>query len=276
VINITGQTFGRLLVLGIHLPHEGKWAKWDCLCSCGEVRTVLGTSLRDGSTLSCGCITVKEMVGERFGRLLVVSRHPAEGTAMWNCICDCGMERTVLGTSLRAGRTRSCGCYIRDAVIARQTTHGESGTPEYMAYRKAQQRCSTDPESEYYKRYAARGIKFSFTSVEEFIADVGRRPSDKYSLDRVDNDRGYEPGNIRWATTDEQMENRGITRRLTVEGETLTVAQWSKRIGIKGDVIRGRIGLGWTARQAIGLDERPATSKGRASNGRFLEGVSHV
>ena len=126
--------------------------------------------------------------------------------------CKCGARTEVDLSKLRAGKTRSCR---RCSMLGKNTTHGESGkntTPEYRAWYSSIQRCS-DPGHWAYQWYGSRGIQVceewrSEGGYERFLAHVGRRSSDRHSLDRIDNDSGYAPGNVRWATAKEQANNR--------------------------------------------------------------------
>jgi len=158
-----------------------------------------------------------DMVGRTFGRLIVLRRDEiltshTSRSARWWCKCDCGEERSVLGRNLRSGVSTSCGCRHQD-IMAQRLKHGYArrngkSTPEYAAYYSAQQRC-TNPKNQGYGYYGKRGIKFLYTSFQQFLADVGPRPSPKHSLDRYpDNDGNYEPGNCRWATQSEQNKNK--------------------------------------------------------------------
>lgn len=122
--DLSGQRFGRLVVLGVSDKPRAKHTFWNCLCDCGTVVAVLGASLANGNTQSCGCYNKERisethsinLLGQRFGRLLVVSRgtKDAHGNILWNCLCDCGVNYVVSGASLRRGATQSCGCYKRE------------------------------------------------------------------------------------------------------------------------------------------------------------------
>lgn len=172
------------------------------------------------------------LVGQRFSRLLVVARAPngPSGQTAWRCICDCGALVDVVAMALKARRsaTQSCGCLKREldrGMAQRMTTHGHAArgrryrSPEYNAWAAAIQRC-TNPKNGRYRDYGGRGItvyrgwRDSFAA---FLFDVGPRPSPKHSLDRRDNDRGYEPGNVRWATRVEQDANKRRRRPLRKE-----------------------------------------------------------
>lgn len=157
-----------------------------------------------------------DIAGQKFGRLTVLDRRGSRKTkngtvAMWLCQCSCGEQTITRGSSLRAGTAQSCGCKNREETSARLIAfnfrHGQTHTPEYQACQHAKRRC-TSPKDRGWKDYGGRGIEFRFHSFEEFFAHVGPRPSPKHSLDRLDNDGHYELENVRWATKQEQMQNR--------------------------------------------------------------------
>jgi hypothetical protein len=156
-------------------------------------------------------------IGSRFGRWIVeASDTPSStGERRWNCRCACGNTGTVAASNLRRGISRSCGCLMREAVGARNRKHGGRGTREYNAWQAMIQRCG-NANHVAFKNYGGRGIVVCnqwISSFEAFIAHVGARPSALHSLDRIDNDRGYEPGNVRWATSSEQAKNRRAAKR---------------------------------------------------------------
>lgn len=161
-----------------------------------------------------------DLTGQRFGRLLVLDRatNDAQGRARWRCACDCGNEAVITRHHLRDGRTKSCGCLRRDVASELNHTHGFASKggvkPTYRIYRSMLSR-TTNPRDASWKNYGGRGITVCDRwnparggSFENFLADVGERPADNLSLDRIDNDRGYEPRNVRWATATEQARNR--------------------------------------------------------------------
>lgn len=126
-------------------------------------------------------------------------------------------------------------------------------TPEYRAWKAAIERCE-NPKCKYYKNYGGRGVAFcaewrqSFTA---FLAAVGPRPSRAHSLDRIKNELGYEPGNVRWATRREQNRNRRGLKMITWRGETLCLQEWSERVGISDHTIRTRLQRGWPIDRAL-------------------------
>lgn len=148
-----------------------------------------------------------EMEGKKFGRLFVLSRAGSNkrGLAKWICKCDCGRSLKVNGADLRNGNTASCGCSLN-----KSNGEAKTRTPEYGCWESMISRCE-NKNNKYWHNYGGRGIKVCPTwrnSFVTFLSDVGRRPSREYSLDRINNDGDYEPGNVRWATREQQNQNR--------------------------------------------------------------------
>lgn len=155
----------------------------------------------------------QDLTNQVFNRMTILSHQGknSTGQSLWLCKCVCGTEKIVAAHHLKSGNVQSCGCIRSDSHI----THGGSGTPEYESYNAAKKRCNLELKHlKTYVDYAGRGIEFRFTSFEQFLAEVGPRPEPKmsYSLERIDNDGHYEPGNVRWATKKQQARNRRCDR----------------------------------------------------------------
>ena len=162
---------------------------------------------------------------------------------------------------MTSGNTKSCGCLAREVAreIALKTnfTHRATGTVEYKSYRNAKERC-TNPNNKRWAQYGGRGIEFRLPDFLEFLDHIGPRPSNKHSLDRIDNDGHYEIGNIRWVTNEIQNRNKRTNVMLPYMGETLCITDWGKKIGIHKNAINKRLKRGWAVEKAL---ETPVRKK---------------
>jgi hypothetical protein len=203
-----------------------------------------------------------DLTGQKFGLLKVVEEagRSNAGKVLWRCVCQCGNEVTVVGGDLRSGRTASCGCGIVKATVARSRTHGQSGTRLYRIWCAMVTR-TTNPNSERYADYGGRGITMCpewRTSFEAFVRDMGSTYADGLTIDRIDVNGNYEPGNCRWATYAEQSRNTRRSRRLTFRGQTKTVAEWNELLGLKPGVVLSRIDeCGWSVDRALSTGANP-------------------
>jgi hypothetical protein len=189
--------------------------------------------------------------GQRFGRLIVL-RH-ADRRRFWVCRCDCGNEREIFSSSLIQGETASCGCLRHERWVARRTKHGMAKTREWNAWHRMLGRCY-DPKNISFANYGGRGIQVCPDwrhDFSRFYADIGPAPSPDHSLDRIDTNGHYEPGNCRWATRAEQMRNKRSNCMLEIDGRRMTVAEWARKYGVPHQRVRERLSYGWTPIDAL-------------------------
>lgn len=192
--------------------------------------------------------------GDVFGRWTVVSPAPRKRYfAHWHCRCACGNARDVMARNLSRGSTQSCGCWKREAAGRQARTHGMRHTPEYGVWIGLIARC-TNPRNKGYKNYGARGISPSDEFRHDFPAwllHVGPRPSPQHSIERIDNDKGYIRGNMKWALKLEQANNTTRNHRLTLNGETRNLSEWARILGCKHLLLLKRLNRGWSVEQTL-------------------------
>jgi hypothetical protein len=217
LIDLAGKRFGRWTVLAIWPERRRTARRWLCRCDCGTERVVCGHSLRRGASISCGCAqreaVAKRLInltGKRFGRWKVLALHPERDRTsgvLWLCRCDCGIERVVSRHALRTGDSKSCGC-LRREMSKRPKKHGLSDSRAYRCWSAMKTRCFNSNQIGY-ANYGGRGIGIhpDWLDFENFYADM-LDPPPGLSIDRIDNDGDYAPGNCRWATPSVQAANR--------------------------------------------------------------------
>lgn len=250
-IDLTGKTFTRLTVLS-YLGDRG----WKCVCSCGKEKTVNGSDLRSGNTKSCGCLLrdkpncLIDLTGKTFGRLFVLRRILG---GKYECRCVCGTVKTINGRYLRDGHTTSCGCYHLERLRSDHTTHGKHETPEFVSWCAMRQRCH-DSKSRAYKWYGARGIAVCERwrhSFENFLADMGPKPTPKHTIERIDVNGNYEPSNCKWLERRLQIRNRRNSLFLEFDGERKPMMEWCEDLGMPYRTVQARLSRGWPADQAL-------------------------
>ena len=172
--------------------------------------------------------------------------------------CSCGVRKELWHRNVRSGASRSCGCYNVESLTKRATRHGHRRTggrttPTYETWRDMRKRCG-DRKCKHYANYGGRGITVCErwqVSFENFLADMGERPEGDISLDRIDVNGNYEPGNCRWATRVEQANNKRNNVMLTLNGVTKSQEQWAKELNLSHGAIVRRIKAGWPIERVL-------------------------
>jgi hypothetical protein len=204
------------------------------------------------------------LTGHTYGQLTPMYLAGRRGRNLyWVCRCTCGNESIVSRANLRTGSITSCGCTRYQKSAAKLTRHGMTESTEYRIWGLMKARCYI-PNNPGYADYGGRGVIVCdrwLESFENFLEDMGPRPP-RHSIDRIDVNGNYEPGNCRWADHKTQARNKRSTRYVTAFGRTKCLADWQDETGISGRLISERIGtLGWSPERAL---TEPSRGKPRA------------
>ena len=205
-----------------------------------------------------------DFIGKKFGRWTIVEALPREMGAKkmkrmkYKCVCDCGNTSEVSKTCLVTGRSKSCGCYAKQRASETMTTHGLSRTPMYALWASIKRRV-VNPNVKGFDRYGARGITMcnewlnNFQAFYDYVNDtLGPKPSPQHSIDRIENEGNYEPGNIQWATNEAQSSNRRSNIVVVFQGISDTLTRHCRRLGLNAKVVNLRVSRrGWTPEQAL-------------------------
>lgn len=198
------------------------------------------------------------ITGQQFGML---TAQEYIGRSKWRCLCACGRETIAGSGHLKSGHTKSCGCWKLQRISETHKTHGGTKTRLYNTWQKMRERCNK-PTDKNFNRYGGRGIKVceeweqSFERFQEWAQTNGY--ADDLTIDRIDNDKGYNPENCRWATEKQQSNNRRSNRLITFNGQTKTLAEWSDILGMKPRTITRRLDKwGWNVKDALTIKPQP-------------------
>ena len=200
-----------------------------------------------------------DITGQRFGRLVVIRRveNPSVGHARWHCECQCGTGRVFFGYSLRSGESISCGCWKREKIAKARTKHGCHRRnvpimPEYNVWKTMRQRC-LNPKNPSYPNYGGRGIIICerWNHFENFLADMGSRPTSTSTIERKNVNGHYCQGNCMWIEKRFQGRNTRRNRLLTMGGQTKLLCEWTQETGIGHTTILVRLKAGWLIEDAL-------------------------
>lgn len=205
-----------------------------------------------------------DYTGQRFNRILVLGyAGKRRGYSSWWVKCDCGTIKQISCAAFtnKVKPLQSCGCARLDGTRRASTTHGETtnghASPEYSTYCQAKARCQNH-NTPCYRQYGGRGIEFRFESFEEFLDEVGRKPTPAHSLDRYPNNETghYEKGNVRWATRKQQARHTRRNRLITVDGITKCESEWAENLGLRNSTLNARRKAGWCTECTVTLPFR--------------------
>lgn len=208
----------------------------------------------------------EDLTGRTFGQLKVIrfSGKTECRASLWACLCQCGDEVIVIGSFLKNGVTSSCKRCGLSRRMKSVVKHRMTESKEYKAWSELRAR-TTNPNNRGYKNYGGRGIKVCDRwndSFNAFFEDVGPAPSPDHSIDRINNNGNYEPGNCRWADAKTQARNTRRAIILTHEGKTMTATEWAEATGIPYGALRIRIKvLNWDTAKALTTPIRKSRRK---------------
>lgn len=199
----------------------------------------------------------QDLTGHVYDRLTVLFRgeNGIYNRVEWVCECTCGNIATVCTNNLVRGKTRSCGCLYNEKVVK----HGMHGTPEYVIWCSIKARCYNTAHP-HYLHYGGSGITMCDEWQDDFSAfyrDMGPRPSPEHSIDRRENDKGYDKDNCHWTDDIAQANNRSNNIRYTFDGETKTLAEWCLELNLNYHTVYSRLQQGWDFEKAITKPIRP-------------------
>lgn len=205
-------------------------------------------------------LNIKLTVGLKFNMLTTIKKLENN---YWLFLCDCGNTKKIKGSSVTTGHTKSCGCIKKEKIAESTTTHNLSKTKEYAVWCSIKSRCY-NLKNKFYFNYGGRGIKMSIewkNSFEIFLKDMGKRPIDKHSIDRINNDGDYCKENCRWSTRVEQQNNTRKTVKIEYNNKIKSLKDWCRELNIPYKRVESRIKLGWSIKDVFETPVKKETNK---------------
>lgn len=262
---VIGASYNNVKVIGEkHLIGKTAYFKCECL-KCGKEWDVAAKHIgRIKSCYECHCRSrIIDLTNMKFGRLTPIRFVGRKNDrTLWECVCDCGNHTIVGYSNLVSGITKSCGCYDVECKLQRNKDRRKSATSEefrcfqsisdhplYGIWSSMVTRCS-NPNRKHYDSYGGRGIKvcdrwLGENGFENFVHDMGERPSLKHSIDRIDVNGNYEPSNCRWATTKEQCRNKRTTKYVYLNGNEIPLIELCEMLGLNYFGVIGKLSRGF-------------------------------
>lgn len=208
----------------------------------------------------------EDFTGRRYGKLVVVEHVKTPKRHKWKCKCDCGNTVVVNGSDLKSGDTRSCGCLHINKLINMSKKHGLSHHRLYTIYHGMINRCS-NKKNRAYHNYGGRGIKVCDEWKNDFLGfykwSMDNGYEDHLTIDRIDVNRDYSPDNCRWASYRQQGNNTRTNKRITYNGESHTLAEWSRITGISYQKLQYRTSKGWPINEVFGSPHKKNSGKSK-------------
>jgi hypothetical protein len=198
------------------------------------------------------------LIGQKFGRLIVIQRmnNDKHKKTQWLCKCNCGKETIIIGSHLKSENTRGCGCLKKEMITQRSTIHGHAKSNKksyiYKTWIHMIQRC-TNPNDKKYPIYGNRGITICkrWMKFLNFLKDMSEPPTNKHSIDRINNNGNYCKSNCRWATRKEQARNTRKNRLISFNGKIQCMSAWAEELYIDKSTLWSRLNSGWSIEKAL-------------------------
>lgn len=280
--DLSSKRINKLEVLKLSDKKSGNKSFWWCKCDCGNTKEIRSDRLSGKDlAISCGCVTgyfektgpKENLIGNTYGQLKVLecigTREDVESRAFfWKCQCSCGKIKEIRTDKLLEGSTVSCGCFSRfkEGEVSLNKTHGESKTYLYHLWIAIKGRCFNET-NEAYKDYGERGIImhpawiYNFEAFRDYILNnLGERPKN-YSLDRINVNGNYEPGNIRWLDDIGQANNKRNNHKLEFNGKIQGISEWARELNMDRLIISKRIKRGWSVERTLTTPKQVITEE---------------
>lgn len=238
-----GKYFGEIYVIDIDKDYynEKKRRKYICKCSCGYEFSSFPHNLVNLNKCKFCKEKEKSIVGKTYKRLYIADEFKTDEGWKCVCYCSCGNEVVARKGDILSGKTKSCGCLVPEMASQRLKTHGLTNTRIHNIWSAMKQRCYYT-KSSHYQSYGAKGIKVCDEWKDNFMNfynwAINNGYKDNLSIDRIDVNGDYEPTNCRWATNEEQANNKTTNRYITYKGETKTLSEWAKELGKNYSTLR--------------------------------------